>query len=128
MLRPRKVTEMPDPLTIKPAERSAKISEPVPLQSIVIDCEMVTAPKLNVGSRQATIPPAAVTETAAEIVLHGVSRLHRLDVLPSLPALETHVEALTDAAAGVAEKTDAENAIAATDQSTGFSMPIPSIW
>ncbi len=47
----------------------------VPVQSMVIDLVMVTAPK-PAGSRQLISPPAAVLEIAPAKVLQGAVRLH----------------------------------------------------
>jgi hypothetical protein len=65
----------------------ARIDPKVPVQSIVIDLVMVTAPNPP-GSMQSISPLAAVFEIAPAKVLQGAVRLHGL---ASSPTPETHV-------------------------------------
>src|SRR2546423_793584 len=67
-----------------PEERTLPI---VPVQSMVIDFVIVTAPNPP-GSRQLMMPGLAVFEMAPANVLHGAVRLHGL---ASSPTPETHV-------------------------------------
>src|SRR5882757_339861 len=102
---------MPGTLTTTPSACCENISELVPLQSIVTDCEMVSAPNVKVASTQASVPPSDVTGSAAASVLHGAVRGHWLDVLASLPFDAIHVLALvTTANAGGADQKEADRA------------------
>ncbi len=67
-------------LTFTPLVAEFRILPIVPVQSMVIDLVMVTAPKPP-GSRQLISPPAAVLEIAPAKVLHGAVRLHGLSVV-----------------------------------------------
>jgi len=84
--RLRRITSMPDAVTVIPFEPAARIP-PVNPQSMVIDLVMVTAPKPP-GSLQLISPAGAVFEMAPAKVLHGAVRLHGLT---SSPTPETHV-------------------------------------
>lgn len=84
---PRMVTLTPAAFTVRPFTPEAKIDPKVPVQSIVIDLAMVTAPNPP-GSRQLISPLAAVFEIAPAKVLQGAVRLHGLT---SSPTPGTHV-------------------------------------
>src|SRR5262245_15140117 len=73
MDRFRSVTMTPAPSTITPLVVAATIPPNVPPQSMVTDFVMVTTPK-PLGSRQFTMPPSAVFETAPANVLQGAVR------------------------------------------------------
>ena len=72
---------------VKPLVSAARVCPNVPLQSMVIDLVIVSAPKPP-GSRQLISPPAAVLEIAPAKVLHGAVRLQGNT---SSPTPETHV-------------------------------------
>src|SRR5688500_16605751 len=98
MDRPRRTTLIPAALTITPDVPAAKIDPYVPVQSMVIDLVMVTAPNPP-GSRQLISPPAAVLLIAPAKVLHGAVRLHGL---ASSPTPDTQVR-IACALAGAAD-------------------------
>src|SRR6185436_14963951 len=85
--RPRSTTRAPAPLMVTPKVLEARMPPSVPVQSIVIDLVVVTAPK-PAGSRQLISPPAAVFEIAPAKVLQGAVRLQGLT---SSPTPETQV-------------------------------------
>src|SRR5215467_2311238 len=70
----RRFTVIPAPLMLMPLVSAARTEPNVPLQSIVIDFVIVTAPKPP-GSRQSISPLGAVLEIAPAKVLHGATRL-----------------------------------------------------
>src|SRR5437879_9993406 len=88
MSRRRRVTISLGPaLTRIPFPELTRIEPKVPLQSMLMDLVMVTAPNPP-GSRQLISPPAAVFEIAPANVLHGAVRLQGL---ASSPTPETQV-------------------------------------
>jgi hypothetical protein len=102
---------MPAVLTVTASEIDPEyISEFVPVQSIVTDCEMVNEPKATMESRQETVPLFEVTPSATESVLQGVARRHTLDVLASSPLFETQVATPDTANAGGTDQKEADRA------------------
>src|SRR5579864_6203245 len=79
---PRRITAMPAPLTMTPLVPETRMEPKVPLQSMVIDLVIVTAPNPP-GSRQSISPAEAVFEIAPAKVLHGATRLHGLASSPT---------------------------------------------
>src|ERR1043166_321758 len=83
----RRTTRMPAVLTLTPFTPLARMLPSVPVQSMVTDLVIVTAP-YPPGSMQLMMPGAAVLERAPANVLHGAVRLHGFR---SSPTPETHV-------------------------------------
>src|ERR1043166_8449192 len=86
MLR-RTTVELVRPLTMTPWTPEERMLPSVPMQSIVIDFVIVTAPNPP-GSRQLMRPGVAGFGLAPANVLHGAVRLHGL---ASSPTPDTHV-------------------------------------
>ena len=92
-----------------------------PVQSIVIDLVMVTAPNPP-GSRQSISPPAAVFEMAPAKVLQGAVRLHGLT---SSPTPDTQVRVACAWAEVVGRETTASSPKSTSDKPV-FLMMRPS--
>src|SRR5262249_290258 len=107
MSRPRRLTTTPAPLTLIALVPAARMPPNVPVQSMVIDLVIVTAPNPP-GSRQLMMPPATVFEMAPGKVLHGAVRLHGFT---SSPTPETQVR-VACACAGEPQKSGASAATA----------------
>src|ERR1700704_3109046 len=87
MSRPFKTTAPVPALTVTPVTLDDRMPPITPLQMMLIDLVMVTAPKPP-ESRQLISPRAAVFEIAPAKVLQGAVRLHGL---ASSPTPETQV-------------------------------------
>src|SRR5262249_31018034 len=120
MERPLRTTLMPEAVMLMPFP-VVKTKPWLSRQSIVTDCAIFSGPTVMLGSRQETMPPSVVTESAAPKVLHGAVRLHRLTVFMSSPAPDTQVSESVSARAGVGGN-EASNAATVASNSDDFVM------
>src|SRR5262245_60027979 len=114
----RSVTTTPSPFTVTPLVLAATIPPKVPPQSMVIDFVMVTNPKPP-ESRQLTMPPSTVFETAPLKVLQGAVRLQ---LLASSPAPDTQARVTWASAGATAAERLPTRAVATTADHAIFAM------